>query len=52
MLSQIVVHTNAHPYHVQVISFWFSVGPVAAILLLLVFVWYWNAKRNSRRRAR
>lgn len=55
LLSQIVVHTNAHPYHIQVISFWLSLGPVAVILALLVFVQYWRIRRNrpkSRRTVR
>ena len=51
-LSQIVVHTNSHPYHIQVISFWFSLGPVVVILALLVFVQYWRVRRNRRKKRR
>ena len=49
MLAQITVHTNAHPYHVQVISFWFSLGPVALILALLIIVQYWRIRRRHKR---
>ncbi len=50
MLEQIVVHTNAHPYHIQVISFWFSLGPVVVILALIAFVQYWRIRRNRKGR--
>lgn len=52
LLSQVVVHTNAHPYHIQVIYFWLSLGPVAVILALLAFVWYWRIRRNRRKSRR
>lgn len=48
MFAQIVVHTDAHPYHVQLISFWFSLGPVAVILALIIFVQIWRVRRNRR----
>lgn len=50
MLGQILVHTNAHPYHIQVISFWFSIGPAIAVLALIVFVQYWRIRRNKKSR--
>ena len=49
MLAQIMVHTNHHPYHVQVISFWLSLGPVLAVLALIVFVQYWRIRRNRKK---
>lgn len=52
MLAQIVVHTNPHPYHVQVISFWFSLGPVVVIIALLVLAQYWHIRRNKRKNGR
>lgn len=52
MLSQIVVHTNAHPYHIQLLSFWFSLAPVVVILALIIFVQYWRIRRNKRRSRR
>ncbi|HKU66440.1 MAG TPA: hypothetical protein VJP85_01565 [Candidatus Baltobacteraceae bacterium] len=50
MLGQILTHTNAHPYHVQVISFWFSVVPVLVVIGLIVFVQYWRIRRNKKSR--
>ncbi|HET9097549.1 MAG TPA: hypothetical protein VFN37_12885 [Candidatus Baltobacteraceae bacterium] len=49
MLAQIVVHTNAHPYHVQVISLLLSLGPVVVVIALILFVQYWNIRRNRKR---
>lgn len=52
MLAQIVVHTNAHPYHIQVISFWLSLAPVVVIIALLLFVQYWRIRRNRKKSRR
>lgn len=49
MLAQIVVHTNAHPYHIQVISFWLSLGPVVVVIALIVFVQFWRIRRNRKK---
>jgi predicted membrane metal-binding protein len=49
MLAQIVVHTDAHPYHIQLISFWLSLAPVAVILALILFVQLWRIHRNRRK---
>lgn len=50
MLEQIVVHTNPHPYHIQILSFWISLLPVLVVLGLIVFVQYWRIRRNRRKR--
>lgn len=55
MLEQILTRTtNQHPYHLQVVSFWLSIGPVALIIVLLAVTQYWRIRRNrkSRRRVR
>jgi heme/copper-type cytochrome/quinol oxidase subunit 2 len=49
MLAQMVVQTNAHPYHVQVISLWFSVVPAILVIGLILFVSYWQYRRNHRK---
>lgn len=50
MLAQILGRqTNAHPYHVQVISFWLSIGPIVVILALIVFVQLWRLRRNRKK---
>ncbi len=52
MLAQIAVNTNAHPYHVQVISFWFSLVPAIVVIALILFVAYWGYRRNRQRKSR
>jgi predicted membrane metal-binding protein len=49
MLAQIVVQTNRHPYHIQLISLWLSLGPVAIIIALLIFVQVWRIRRNRKK---
>lgn len=49
MFAQIMTHTNSHPYHIQVISFWLSLGPVVVIIALILFVQYWRIRRNRKR---
>lgn len=46
MLAQIVVHTNPHPYHIQIISFWISLLPVLIVIGLIILVQYWRVRRN------
>jgi hypothetical protein len=52
MLAQILTHTNAHPYNVQVIALWLSIGPVVVIFALIIFVQYWRIRRNRKRSRR
>lgn len=46
LLAQIVVQTNRHPYHVQVISLGLSLAPVVAVIALIVLVQIWRIRRN------
>lgn len=49
MLEQIMVHTNRHPYGIQVLSFWLSLVPTVIIIALLIFVQVWRIRRNRRK---
>lgn len=48
MLAQITAHTNAHPYHIQLISLGLSILPVVIIFALIILVQIWRIRRNRK----
>jgi hypothetical protein len=45
-----VVSTQPHPYHIQVLTFWFAVGPVAVLIALIIFTAIRQRRRMHRRK--